>query len=180
MFPCTFIRSPTCHQFLCFLIEAEALNPPNPGQIPTLKSGILVAGKQTLSPSNITFQRVEAFLLGSLIDAAEIISKVWIRIGCQQDLHHTVGNETERRSRAGVGRQGSAIPPQAFPASEVEPGTTTERFNTTTPAQPESHQMWDTRGAGTGGLTALTKTHPERALGGNHIPSPPWESVLIP
>lgn len=44
---------------------------------------------EVVLPGHEHFQRVEAFLLGSLIDAAEIISKVWICIGCQQDLHHT-------------------------------------------------------------------------------------------
>lgn len=41
---------------------------------------------------------MEAFFLGSLIHAAEIISKVWIRISCEQDLHHAVTNESKKKA----------------------------------------------------------------------------------
>lgn len=56
----------------------------------------------------LTFQRMDSLLLGSLVNTAEIIPKVWVSTSSKQNLHHAGRNQKEKsvKSRKGRGSRG--------------------------------------------------------------------------
>jgi hypothetical protein len=47
---------------------------------------------QSRGVAKLTFQRMDSLFIGSLVDTAELIPKVWVSSSSKQDLHHTGSN----------------------------------------------------------------------------------------
>lgn len=62
---------------------------------------------RTAGEPTLTFQRMDSLLLGSFVNTAEIVPKVWVSTSSKEDLHHTERNQKERnvKSRKGPGNR---------------------------------------------------------------------------
>lgn len=74
---------------------------------------------RTAGESVLTFQRMDPLLLGSLINTAEIIPKVWVSTSSKQDPHHTGRNQKDTSVKSWKGRGSRDSDSEACLGSEL-------------------------------------------------------------
>lgn len=61
---------------------------------------------KAMGQTTLTFQRMDSLFLGSLVDTAEIIPKIWVSSSSKENLHHTGRNQKDRKVKSKKGPVG--------------------------------------------------------------------------